>query len=182
MITYPDGYNFLSHYFSDLGTFKSIYRVDNTLSRVLFIITCTWWGCTLFFFWAIMPLLFSETKKIKNLSIIGSISGIISSLFLIALAFYGYDLFFEEHGITARMFFILIDLSIMTYSITMLMNKNYPQHNVIGIFSIILSIFTFLFIIHLIPLFHVIMQKIVVYTFIFWINIQVVVIWKKNDK
>ena len=186
MLFYPGGYRFFVHYFRSLGMFY-VNSVPNIVSRSLFIIACVWAGLTLIFFWIIMPTLFTKDKKLKIISITGSVLGLISSPFLMLLAIYGYDLFFFEHFFTTMLFFLCSALATLIYSIGIIINKEYPRQKMVRVVSGIFSIFLILYVLSFFGLrwygiFGSLVQKLIVYGLILWTSFQVIVIWEEIGK
>jgi len=185
MIFYPGGYSFFGNYFSDLGTFY-VDGIPNPVSRVLFIIACTWAGLSLILFWIPLITLFKQDKKTKIISSIGSVLGLISSPFLILLSVYGYDLFPSEHFYTTMLYFLFFALAILVYTLAILINKEYPHRKLSGIvssvFSIILIFYVFSFFrVYSFGVFGALVQKLIVYGLILWTAFQIIVIWKKIE-
>ncbi len=178
MLFYPDGYEFLGHYFSDLGTTVSRNGLPNMTSRILFVIACTWAGISLIPFWIVMPTLFLQTRIAKYISFAGSILGLISSPFLVLLSIYAADIFGAEYGWTTMYFFLLFAIAIMIYSVAILLNSDYK--NIYGIVSVIFSIYIILSIYGFLPAdMGVLNQKIMVYGFCLWASFQTTNIWKE---
>jgi hypothetical membrane protein len=178
MIFYPDGYSFANNYLSHLGTTKTVESgAPNTIPRVLFVIACVVAGAVLVPFWVVITTLFVESSLMKYISIFGSILGVISSPFLMALGIFAGDTDLYLHSITTKLFFLLFAAAILIYSIAILLNSEYQNiYSIVGIaFSIIIILYIFRYFI----LFRVIMQKIIVYGFILWALLQVTKIWKE---
>ncbi len=176
MLAYPDGYNFIGHYLSDLGTTVTRNGVPNPISRTLFVISCVVAGLALIDFWILVTMLFRDTLLMKVLSRIGSILGIISAPLLMLLAIYAADTHLIEHVITTIYFFLLFAIAIIVYSIAILINKNYSI--IYSIISIGFSILILLFIFGFFMFMNVIMQKIVVYGFCTWTAMLMIEVWK----
>ncbi|MHA1726967.1 MAG: hypothetical protein ACTSXH_19360 [Promethearchaeota archaeon] len=176
MLAYPDGYNFIGHYFSDLGTIVTRNGVPNPISRTLFVIASVIAGFALIDFWILVSILFRYNLLIKVLSWRGSILGIISAPLLMLLAIYAADKYLIEHIFTTVYFFILFALAIFIYSIAILINKNYS--NIYAIISIAFSILILLFIFGFFMFMNVLMQKIVIYGFCAWTAMLMSEVWK----
>ncbi len=176
MLTYPDGYNFFGHYFSDLGTTVTRNGVPNPISRALFVIASVVAGGALILFWIVIPTIFKDRLITKLLSWIGSAMGIISAPLLMLLAIFAGNVFPNEHMYTTLYFFLLFALAIIVYSIAIILNKNYPS--IYSIISIGFSVVIILFIFGFFMVINVLMQKIVVYGFCLWTTLQTYKVWK----
>ena len=177
MLLYPDGYSFVDHYISHLGTTKTVNGSSNTIPRILFVITCVVAGISLIPFWIVITTLFLDAPLMKYISLLGSTLGLISSPFIMALAIFAADTHGPEHAITTRIFFLLFAAAILIYSIAILLNSEFQNSfSFIGIgFAIIIVLFIFGYF----SIINVIMQKIIVYGFILWSVIQVIKVWKE---
>ncbi len=177
MLLYPDGYSFVDHYISYLGATRTVKGSPNTIPRILFIIASVVAGISLIPFWIVITTLFLDSPLMKYVSFLGSILGLISSPFLMALAIFAMDTHGPEHSITTRIFFLLFAAAIMTYSIGILLNPGYQNYfSFVGIgFSIIIVLFIYGYF----RIINVIMQKIIVYGFIAWVLFQIINIWKE---
>jgi len=187
VFTYPRPYNFIMEQFSILGLLDANWPsrfqggfpqppLPNPISSVLFIIAIIIVAISMIPFWILLPPLFEADKKTKILSKIGSIIGLISSPFLVGVAFPA-DVYFTIHMFGALSFFFLFSIAIFTYSIAILLNESYPNIN--GIFGIIVCAVGVAYIfVPLSPLnaFH---QKITVYLFISWAFIQALRLWNE---
>ena len=176
MLFFPGGYNFSGHYFSHLGL-TQVMGVPNPISRALFVIAGVLAGVGLIPFWIVMTTLFTKPLIARIISMIGSICGLISSPFLMALVIYPGDTYGFEHMISTMIFFLLFAASIFIYSIAMLFKKDYPKiYPLIGvIFSIVIVMFMYGFFAAI----NVAMQKIVVYCFCLWTAFQGTRVWKE---
>jgi len=188
MFYYPGGYSFLGHYFSYLGTLTTTKtNLPNLVSMVLFIIACVDWSVALISFWLVSPQFIKESLKTKYIMIFGSICGVASSPFLIALAIFPYDTAPVEHSITTDLFFFLFSVAVISYSIIIILKQGY--NNIHAFLGIALSIITIL---SLFKVFSYIryqgyaiieptVQKIIIYGLCFWIILQIIIILKKDS-
>jgi hypothetical protein len=138
MLTYPGGYSFLENSFSALGL-TVINSTPSMLNYYLFVTACT--GAAICY----VPLLFAmwtrftETTLLKVLAGIGVIFGIASAPNLSALAIFAGNLFPAEHGLTTLLFFLLITIGILLYSIAIFLNTEYPQlYGLIGLIVVVI--------------------------------------------
>ena len=177
MLLYPDGYSFVDNYISHLGTTKTVEGSPNTIPRILFIIACVAAGISLIFFWIVITTLFLDSPLMKYISLLGSILGLISTPFVMALAIFAADTHGPEHAFATRIFFLLFAAAILIYSIAILLNPEYQ--NSLSFIGIGFAIIIVLFIYGYFRIINVIMQKIIVYGFIVWSLIPIVKIWKE---
>lgn len=126
MLTYPGGYSFLDNYFSELGLTETNGQ-PSMLNYALFSIACTSVAICLIPFMLAIRTEFQETTSLKVLSGAGTIFGIASAPNLSALALFAGDVFPTEHGLTTLLFFLLITIGILIYSISILLNATYPR-------------------------------------------------------
>lgn len=174
MLTYPRGYSFFDNYFSELGL-TITNGTPSMLNYVLFIIACSSPALCLIPFLFAMQTVFTETKLLSILSWIGTILGIASAPNLAFLAIFAADVQMALHGLTTLLFFILITLGILVYSIAILLNKEYP--NLYAIIGLVVVIICFLLIgAAFIPVFDffgsALWQKVSVYALILWSAFQ----------
>ncbi|MFW9843804.1 MAG: hypothetical protein ACFFEV_04450 [Candidatus Thorarchaeota archaeon] len=174
MAVYPGGYSFFEYPFSALG----LTEVDGTpsmLSYYLFLIACT--GAAICY----VPLMiamwtrFTETTVLKVVAGIGLIVGLASAPNLSALALFAGNLYPAEHGLTTLLFFILITIGILIYSIAIFLNSEYPQ--LYGLIGIIVVAICFLYIAALLGFMGTIFgtalwQKVSVYALVLWSAFQ----------
>jgi hypothetical protein len=165
-------YLFWNNFFSDLGRTIAHSGISNKISFILFTTTMVIWGMSQIpFFMAILNF-FKQDKLMTQLSLGGSILGIIAGISYIGIAFTPSDTLNEAHNLFVLLAFSSIFLSIIIYSITIYHNENYSDY-----FSYTLAIAASILTIYYIVLFifpknttqeglviHVIGQKIAVYT------------------
>ena len=177
---YPGGYDYFGYYFSDLGAVVARNGETNLISRILFSITLTVLALALIPFWINLRKLFTENNKQKLLSKTASTLGVISTPFLILLAFLPMDTQLELHLLATLIFVLFFVLAVLLYSVIFFLNKNYPKY--IGLMGIIL--FT-------IPLasfavsitnptatLGAFLQKIALYGYFIWVLLPIKYIWK----
>ncbi|NHI93888.1 MAG: hypothetical protein EAX96_15475 [Candidatus Lokiarchaeota archaeon] len=178
MFFYPGGYNFFFNYFSTLGVTvtsptHTLPNVPNVISFIMFFMAIIIAGIVIIPFFIIIRTLFKDEKKMNIIAWIGSIVGIISAPFLMGVAIFPGNLFPGPtglHSISAKSFFIIFALAIIIYSVAILLNKNYP--NGYAIFSMIIAVVAIAYAIIPMGILDAFMQKMVVYSFIFWTLIQ----------
>ncbi|MBN2229415.1 MAG: DUF998 domain-containing protein [Candidatus Thorarchaeota archaeon] len=174
MLTYPGGYSFLDNYFSELGLTVT-NSIPSMLNYALFSIACTSAAVCLIPFLFAMRTVFTETMLLKGLSWIGTILGVAAAPNLSALALFAADVYPAQHGLTTMLFFLLITLGILIYSIAILLNNNYQ--NVYALIGFIVVIVCFLHIgAFFSPAFTMfgtaLWQKLSVYALILWSAFQ----------
>lgn len=121
------GYSFWTNYLSDLGRTKGYSGKSNTISCVLFTLAYLLFGILLIPFLLAVPHFFTETRKERRLSIMGTFFGILSAMTLIGIAFTPWDIYTDVHGIFAGIQPITVILGLILYSIVMYQNKAYPN-------------------------------------------------------
>ena len=174
MLTYPGGYSFLGNYFSELGLTVT-NGTPSLLNYALFVIACSSAALCLIPFLLAMQTAFTDTKLLNILSWIGTILGMAASPNLMFLSIFAADVQGALHGLTTLLFFILITLGILVYSITILLNKKYPDlYAIIGFIAVVIC---FLLIgAFFIPGFSffgsALWQKVSVYSLILWSAFQ----------
>jgi hypothetical membrane protein len=172
---YPGGYNNFKYFLSDLGRVVAINGEPNTISSMLFVLTIMITSFTLVPFWLILRTLFTNSTIEKGLSSLGSIAGLTAIPLLIGAALFPTDTQFEVHKFLARFFFFFFTIAILIYSIAILINQKYSNSStIIGLLIFLLSI---LFAIRIFGEFQALVQKIVIYSYIFWACVQVFYIW-----
>jgi len=174
MFFYPGGYSFFDNFFSDLGlTRSSSNGQQNIISFVLFIIAMTVAGIVWIPFWLSLRTVFTETKKSRYTSTLGTIIGLISCPFLVLIAYTPYDILLELHILAVQIFFLLFAFAIIIYSITILLDKDYASiYAYIGFaMAVLLILYTYVF-----P-FNPAFQKVTVYVLISWVIIKGYKLW-----
>jgi len=172
---YPGGYDYFGYNFSALGRVNAINGDPNPVSSLLFLAACSITGILMIPFWIIIYSLFRKTTIEKILGLIGSLSGLLATPFLIGLGVYPSDTQSLEHDFFARCFFLAFAFAILLYSLAILFNQEYSN-----IYSIIgLMIFLLVIIYVFVPLydFGPLTQKVIVYSYIIWAFSQVFRIW-----
>lgn len=120
-------YVFWGNYFSDLGRIVAHSGVSNTVSFILFLIALSLLGITQIPFYISFPRFFKTSKRLKRLSIMGSIFGIINSILYVGIAFTPTDVISFLHEIFVVIAFSSIFFSYMVYSLVIYKDKNYPN-------------------------------------------------------
>ncbi|TFG33047.1 hypothetical protein EU528_01735 [Candidatus Thorarchaeota archaeon] len=174
MLTYPGGYSFIDYPFSALGL-TVINSTPSMLNYFLFVIACTSAAVCLVPFSLAIRTVFTDTTLLKLLSWVGTILILASAPNLSALSLFAGNVFPAEHGLTTLLFFILITLGVLFYSIATLLNSEY--NNLYGLIGCIVVVVCFMYIgAFFSPLFAsfgtALWQKVSVYALILWSAFQ----------
>lgn len=176
---YPGGYRYFDYTFSSLGrVFSEANGAANDISSLLFMLALFLTPITLIPFWIKLQSLFNESTIEKILSILGSLFGVIASILLIGVALYPSDTQSSIHGLFARLMFLSFAIGIVIYSVVILVSKDYP--NLYSIFGFLIFLLVPLYVFDIAGLGTAFVQKIIVYSFIFWALMQVIHLWSKT--
>ncbi len=141
MTIYPfPGYNFFVNTFSSLGLTVT-NGAPTPHHNILFAITCTFVAVASIPFFLALRTLFTKTTPLLIISGIGTILGLAAMPFLSALAIFAVDAFPFQHGIATQVFFFLIAIAIIIYSVAIFLNSEYS--NLFGLIGIIIGILAF---------------------------------------
>jgi len=176
---YPGGYDYFGYYFSDLGAVVARNGELNSISKTLFSVALIVIALVLIPFWLIIRSLFTESRREKILSKIGSTLGLISSPFIIGVALLPMDTQLESHLLVSLLFVLLFVLAALLYSIAIKLNQNYPNYfGLIGfvLFAIPLASFAVSLIDPFAPL-GAFIQKIAVYGYFIWVLLPIYLVW-----
>lgn len=124
---YTGIYDFWGNALSALGSSVSNTGSNNTISMVIFTIATTTFGLTFFPLFLSLPSLFTETRKVKNLSLIGSTFGVIGGICLIGIAFTPSNLLYEPHIIFVYIGYLSISLIGIFYSTALYLNEDFSN-------------------------------------------------------
>jgi hypothetical protein len=165
-------YLFWNNFFSDLGRTIAHSGRSNGISFIIFTITmCIWGLCQIAFYIAFLNF-FKYDKLMKQLSVSGSMLGILAGISYVGIAFTPSNTLNEAHNIFVLIAFSSIFLSIIIYSITIYRNVKYSNFysyalaisaSILAIYYIVLFIFPYNTVSEGL-LIHVVGQKIAVYT------------------
>ena len=142
MLLYPDAYNFFDNFLSDLGRIKTFpLEYPNTYSSPLFTATVTIGGLTfmLFFIFSWYPFNLLNPGKRNWLLIIGSISGFLGGVPMILIGWYQLDVNSDRHYFFGYMFFGLLSITMICYSLYLIKHTDIKITNTI--IFIILGLF-----------------------------------------
>jgi hypothetical protein len=174
-IFYPGGYDYGGYYFSDLGAVMARNGEPNPISSKIFTVTLTVVALSFVPFWIIIRSLFTKSRIERLLSRVGSALGLLSSPFIIGVALFPTDTKAETHFIVTLTFFSLFTVATLFYSITIILNKEYP--NQLGIIGLIL--FGVSIMVYLNPLapYVAFLQNVLAYGYFVWILIPIKLLW-----
>ena len=140
MLTFPGGYSFLEYSFSSLGL-TIINSTPSMLNYYLFVTACTGAAICYVPLFVAMWTRFTETTLLKVLAGVGVIFGLASAPNLSALAIFAGNVYPAEHGLTTLLFFILITIGILIYSIAFFLNSEYSQlYGLIGLIVVVICL------------------------------------------
>ena len=136
-------YLFWYNYFSDLGRTIAHSGVLNMISFILFTVALALWGISQILFYIAFPKFFTDSKKLKKLSIAGSMFGIFTGVFYVGIAFTPSDILGFIHDLFVVLGFGSIFLCLILYSLAIFQNNNYPNFyaKILAISVIILSVY-----------------------------------------
>ena len=125
----PDapGYTFFQNFFSELGFTVTSGGVANPIAAPLFFIALTLAGLGLVFFFIVFPQFFWETPLLKTLSLFGSLSGIVSGLAYIGIAFTPANLLPAPHRDFVLLAFRAFLPAVLFYLVAIFINREYPN-------------------------------------------------------
>ncbi|MFX1370095.1 MAG: hypothetical protein ACFFAY_16010 [Promethearchaeota archaeon] len=161
MLIYPGGYSFLENSFSQLG-FSVINSVETPLNWFLFAAATTIAGVLSIPFWLAIRTPFTETELQRVISGIGTIIGIIAGPCLAGIGIFAGDVYPTQHGWSTLLFFLLYAIAIAIYTIVILVNKEYGYIYALGIIA------TVILFLHIYVIRGAAMQKLTVYSIIFY--------------
>ena len=123
------GYSFFYNFFSDLGMINSYSGAPNTIAAVIFFIAIMVFGLSTIILFIIFPFTFIEDLKLKIVSIIGSVFGVLCGIMSIGVAFTPGDILPNEHNIFAAYFYLFAFFAAVIYSLAFLLSKEYSNIN-----------------------------------------------------
>ncbi len=168
ILVYPGEYNFLLDHLSNLGS-TEVSGVPSPLNYLLFFLAYSSAAACMVPFWLALRSVFDEPRRLYHTSLIGSISGILSAVFLSASAFLPGNLLFHQHRWVAIFFFFFLSSAIIVYSYAIMANRDYG--NLYALFGLIFVAVLYLH--ALVPGFESpLVQKVVMFGLIFWSAIQ----------
>ena len=126
---YNDDFNFLYNPMSDLGRAQAYNGALNIISRVLYSIALTLLAIIIFIFYSIIWRFFQKRNLAKNLSIIGSIFGILQAVAYVVLAYNPGDKRFQAHIKSIYVGSALLIAAILTYTIVFFVSNEFPKIN-----------------------------------------------------
>ncbi|MFX1476378.1 MAG: hypothetical protein ACFFCO_13030 [Promethearchaeota archaeon] len=168
VLVYPGDYNFITNHISDLGLTVT-HGVPSPLNYLLIICSYTSAAICLVPFWLSLRTVFFEPRRMYHTSLLGSIAGLIATVFLSASALIPGDLLFQQHRWAAIFFFFFHSSAILVYAYAILATKEYGN-----LYALIGIVFVAILYVHAtIPGFDSpLVQKVIMFGFIFWSAFQ----------
>ncbi len=176
---YPGGYDYLNYYFSDLGAVIARNDEVNTASSILFFIALTTVSITLVPFWLGLLKFFDQSKAERISSILGSALGLICSPLLLGVALFPLDIQLEIHFVFVIAQFSIFSFAVLLYSIALLLSRRYPYLH--GLFGLIVLSIGVTLIFDPIGQYAALLQKIVVYSYFFWVIVTMYLVTSRNQ-
>jgi hypothetical protein len=173
---YPGGYDFVTNYYSDLGRTVTLNGDNNSTSLIFFIVGTTMTGLLFIPFWLNYYKIFYHSTHAKSVGKIGSVFGMFAIPPLFGIALVPINRLLDLHAIFSFSYYLTITLSLVCYSVAILLEPKYPSYSGIGGFSIV--IFEILFIIGLFSEIEPLIQKVTSICFALWIILQYLIIRK----
>ncbi len=136
MLTYPGGtyddpntrgYSFFTNFFSDLARTVTFSGESNFISWILSTSAFIFVGVALILSYTAWPVLFKSDQILYRMSIIGSVSGIISGVGFIGVAFTPWDLLLEPHILFVNIGFLSSAVAIVFYTWILHKKSDYPK-------------------------------------------------------
>ena len=168
MVLYPGGYSFWDNSFSSLGYYESTSNGDpNLLCQMLYIITFTLFTILLIPFYLSLRIYLRNPKVSVFINWIAMILYLISVPVGIIFTLYPGDLFPKTHDRLTSLYYTFILSSIFVISIAIYYNQDYENYYAtIGTIVLIIALS------HIYIFKNTVLQKITVYSLIFWCLIQ----------
>ena len=177
-LVYPGGFDYFGYYFSDLGAEVAKNGEPNPISSTLFTVTVIVVSLTLIPFWLIIRSPFTESRLQKILSMLGSALGLTAFPFLIGVAISPIDTQLETHILMTLIFFSLFVLAALLYSVTVLLNPDYPKSS--GMVGLILFSVSIAILVDPLAAYVPFLQTIVLYGYFAWVLIQKYFVWRRK--
>lgn len=136
MLLYPGGtvadpaaerYLFFHNFFSDLGRTAAADGEANALSAILFVIALTGAGLSLAWFFLAAPPLFRRSRAARLVSLLGSLSGIVSGLSFVGVAWTPANLWLDPHRFFVMTAFEAFLGAALLYAVAILLDQGYPS-------------------------------------------------------
>lgn len=184
-------YSFSNNYLSDMGRTIAINGEANFFASSFFLIALTIAGLVIMLFFINARVLFKDTKTMRILALIGTITGILGCLSLIGVGFTPVNLYREPHIFAANWVFRFFFVASLCYTFAIFLKKEMPNKLAIGYLIFSIFIISYILINELGPSPHtspqiltikVMAQKIILLCFIATIYLQSVGIKKIYGK
>lgn len=121
------GYVFWYNYFSDLGRFLAHSGAPNLISFTIFTFTMSLWGLVQIPFYIAFLSFFKNSKRTNKLSKIGTLFGILTGTFFIAIAFTPSDILGFFHNLFVLLGFSSLFLTLSLYVYVLFLHETYPR-------------------------------------------------------
>ena len=118
LLIYPGGFDFLDYPLSDLGHENANNNDPNPTSSLLFTLAMIFAGLMTIIYWFFSAnVIYNKyTTKWKFFAILGGLTGVFSSLFLVLIGLFPSDKFVNEHDLVGLGFFVLATVALGLYS------------------------------------------------------------------
>ncbi|MBD3195973.1 MAG: hypothetical protein GF317_13005 [Candidatus Lokiarchaeota archaeon] len=121
------GFFFWGNFFSDLGRLVAPSGNSNLISFVIFTISALFLSIMLAIFVLLFPKFFSNKEPSYKFIILGTISGVSATIFLLLTVLTPWDVFNDIHLVFATLFNISGIFVAIFFAIGIRKNKNYPN-------------------------------------------------------
>ena len=179
-LLYPEGFDYMGYYFSDLGAVIAKNGEPNSVSSALFSIAVVTVSVTLIPFWLMIRSLFTKSKLEKILSMLGSTLGLIAFPFLIGVAISPIDTQLETHILMTLIFFSLFVLATLLYSVAIILNKDHPNYSAIA--GLVLFGVSTVILVDPLATYVAFLQTIVLYGYFAWVLMQTFLVWGRTKQ
>jgi hypothetical protein len=141
-----EGYRFFENFFSELGLSRSYSGAPQTASFLLFTTALTLAGAALVLYFCLAPSFFSQTTRLKILSLTGSVFGVVSGLAFIGVAFTPADLYLGPHALFVQLAFLTILIAQIFYAPAIFFHPGFPNLYawVNALFALLLGVYVWL--------------------------------------
>lgn len=175
---YPGGYDYFGYYFSDLGAVTARNGEPNTLSSTLFSFSLPGVALSLIPFWISVRALSGESKLGRVLSKIGSVSGLLSTPFILGVVLYPMDTQLNAHILTTMLFFTFFMTGIVSYSAMFITSPEHPSSH--GFMGLLLLFFSLPIFMDPLASYVAFLQKVLAYGCFIWVLLPLRLLSKSN--
>ncbi len=171
---YPGGYDFFTHYYSDLGRTVTPEGNDNILSLIFFILGTIITGFLFIPFWLTYYTIFFHSSRARDIGRLGSIFGMFAIPTLFGIALVPINLWLDLHAMFSVAYYLTISVSLFCYSLAIFIEPDYPNYS--GIAGISIVLFEILFILGVFSEIEPLIQKVTSFCFALWILFQFLIV------